>query len=164
MLSDDIGQGMRTREMVKDILKSIREGVIPAKGVRKELWEALPPPERNPACSVAVKDWRKARTVTTLSWRDGLHAGTIGFITIAQDDMTPGQVDAFNQEFRGTCVVMRPFGHKEVANKKPGHYLDFNHPKMVALREYMNNKEITHEIHPGLVMNFDQVSIVCKVN
>ena len=92
MLSDDIGQGMRTREMVKDILKCIREGVIPAEGVRKELWEALPPPERNPACSVAVKDWRKARTVTTLSWRDGLHAGTIVFITIAQDGHVCGSL------------------------------------------------------------------------
>ena len=71
----------------------------------------------------------------------------------------PGSHDS-----QGVTHGVRPFGHKEVANKKPDHYLEWYHPKTVALREYMNKKEITHEIHPRLVTNFDQVSIVCKVN
>ena len=59
--------------------------------------------------------------------------------------------------------MLKKFGHKEVVNKKPGHYLGTDHPKMKALRDFINNLETTHFIHPRLIGNFDQVSIVCNV-
>ena len=54
------------------------------------------------------EEWRKARTVTTLTWRDGGRGPIL--ITVAEGDLTHEQIRLLNEEFAGSpshCCGLR---------------------------------------------------------
>ena len=49
------------------------------------------------------------------------------------------------------------FGWGRYKNEKPGKHLEFNDPKLVAIRRFVSDATKAGRVHPRLICNFDQI-------
>ncbi|CAL1171482.1 unnamed protein product [Cladocopium goreaui] len=72
-------------------------------------------------------------------------------ISLSKSDGAPGEFwKAAERLCRKTSIRM-------ASNLKPGRHLQYSHPGMVAVRDWVNYQVETHKAHGSLLANFDQV-------
>ncbi len=60
----------------------------------------------------------------------------------------------FRKRARRLCTK---FGLRPKLNQKPGSHLEWSHPSLEHLRSYIRNEAQCRNVHPRLIINFDQV-------